>query len=200
MKRRRQSGFTLIEIMVAMTIFAFVMTSAMGAVLTMVDANQKSQALNAVMANLNSSLEAMSRNIRTGYDYQCFSDDGDPTESGPLSGHDCINGQAESGISFIPSNLSQGADANTRFYYLIADDQVWQYVTGDDTYTSLTGSDISIDIEDTYDDLVSGFYVYKPTNGQPRVFLKLKGTVNGREGLGASFYLQTTMAQRLLGL
>ena len=197
MKSTRQSGFTLIELMVAVTIFAFVMTSAIGAVLTMVDANQKSQALNAVMANLNSSLEAMSRNIRTGYDYLCFSDE-DPTESGPpsyLELDPCINDHAVSGISFIPSNLSQGADANTRFYYLIADDQVWQYVTGDgEAYTSLTGSDISIN------DQVSGFYVFRPANGQPRVFLKLKGTVNGREGLGASFYLQTTMAQRLLGL
>lgn len=62
----QKKGFTLIEIMVSMSIFIIVMVVATGAVLSAVDANRKAQALGSVMNNLNVALESMVRDVRTG--------------------------------------------------------------------------------------------------------------------------------------
>ena len=61
-----QKGFTIIEMMVAVSIFAIVVTISMGAIFTIVDANKKAQSLKAVMNNLNFALETKTRTIKTG--------------------------------------------------------------------------------------------------------------------------------------
>ncbi len=68
-KINRKSGFTLIELMVASAIFIIVMVIAIGAVLSIVDANRKAQSLNAVMTNLNFAVESMVRDLNTGTNY-----------------------------------------------------------------------------------------------------------------------------------
>ncbi len=67
--RRNDRGFTLIEIMVAVSIFVIVMLIAIGALINAVDANRKAQALSNVINNVNFSLESMIRDIRTGTQY-----------------------------------------------------------------------------------------------------------------------------------
>lgn len=67
----KQKGFTLIEIMVAVSIFLVVMTTAMGAILGIFNANRKVSSLKAVMDNLNFAVETMSREMRFGTKYHC---------------------------------------------------------------------------------------------------------------------------------
>lgn len=85
---KKKEGFTLIEIMVASSIFIIVMFIAVGAILSLVDGNRRAQALSSVVSNLNISLESMVRDIRTGTNYQIpgsndsisfNNSDGDPT-------------------------------------------------------------------------------------------------------------------------
>ena len=64
-----KKGFTLIELMVSSAIFIIVMVIAIGAVLSIVDANRKAQSLNTVMTNLNFAVESMVRDINTGSNY-----------------------------------------------------------------------------------------------------------------------------------
>lgn len=64
-------GFTLIEIMVSVSIFSMVMVIVVGALLVLNDANKKAQALRAIVDNLNFAVEDMTRSIRTGKDYNC---------------------------------------------------------------------------------------------------------------------------------
>lgn len=64
-------GFSLIELLVSMTIFITVMTIASGALLTLIDANQKAQNQKLVMSNLAFVLQSMTREIRTGTDWYC---------------------------------------------------------------------------------------------------------------------------------
>jgi type II secretory pathway pseudopilin PulG len=68
--KKYQNGFTLIEIIVATSIFIIVMFIAVGAILSMVDANRKTRAMSSVVSNLNVALESMVRDIRTGTGYQ----------------------------------------------------------------------------------------------------------------------------------
>ncbi|MBX4189371.1 type II secretion system GspH family protein [Candidatus Parcubacteria bacterium] len=64
-------GFTIIEIMVAITIFIVVMTISMGAILNVFSANAKSQSVKVAFDNLNSALETMSREMRFGTKWHC---------------------------------------------------------------------------------------------------------------------------------
>src|SRR3989344_8318173 len=66
-----KGGFTLIEMIVSIALFAVVMTVAVGALLSLTGANKKAQALQSVMNNLNISVDSMVRNIRMGREYNC---------------------------------------------------------------------------------------------------------------------------------
>ena len=54
--------------LVAVALFSVVMVIAMGAILTVIDANRKAQTLSSVMTNLNFAVESMTRSIKTGVD------------------------------------------------------------------------------------------------------------------------------------
>lgn len=66
---KASSGFTLIEVMVSVGIFSIVMLVALGAVLAIVGANRKAQAVSSIINNLNFALEGMMRDLRTGTNY-----------------------------------------------------------------------------------------------------------------------------------
>ncbi len=69
-------GFSLIEIMVSVAVFSVVIMAGTLSMLSIIDANQKSQSLNSVMTNLNTVLETMAREVRVGSLY-CLTDSGD---------------------------------------------------------------------------------------------------------------------------
>ena len=69
MKNQKRQGFSLIEIMVSLAIFAIVVVVATGALLSTIDATKKAQATQTVLTNLNLALEGMTREIHTGSDY-----------------------------------------------------------------------------------------------------------------------------------
>lgn len=64
-----KKGFSLIELMVAVSIFAIVMVISMGAILTVVNGNKKNQNMQVAINNLNFAVESMTRSIKTGYNY-----------------------------------------------------------------------------------------------------------------------------------
>jgi len=66
------AGFTLIEIIVSISIFTVVMLITMGALLTLNDSSRKAQALRTVIDNLNFAVEDMNRKVRTGDVYHCY--------------------------------------------------------------------------------------------------------------------------------
>lgn len=67
----KNRGYTLIELMVAIGLFAFVMTLTSGAYLLIISINRKTQALASGVDNLSFALESMTRTIRTGKSYNC---------------------------------------------------------------------------------------------------------------------------------
>ena len=66
-----KAGFTLIELMVSLTIFSIVMLISVGTLLTLIDANAKAQALYMATTNISFALDVMTRDIRTGHYYRC---------------------------------------------------------------------------------------------------------------------------------
>jgi prepilin-type N-terminal cleavage/methylation domain-containing protein len=188
LKKNFDSGFTLIEIMVAVSIFSIVMLVAIGAVLSIVSANRKAQSLNAVINNLNFALEGMARDLRTGYDYDC-----DAGISGlddcPLGGSEVLfkSSQYKSSVTYSRDVDSNGLGSITRS------------VSG--SSVPLTGNEVNIKSLKFYvvntkklviSDLNSDYLT-------PKIIITVQGEFKGF-GDVTEFNLQTMVTQRRLDI
>ncbi len=182
-KNKSDSGFSLIEIMVSMSLFITVIVISMGSILSVLDANRKSQSLRAVMDNLNFTLESMTRTIRFGNHYHCGSSG---NTSLPL---DCASG-ADSLTLVGPDNASVTYKLVSSRIDRIVDNGVSPqeaFVTSVDvTITKLT------------------FYVFGSAefNGgadlyQPQVILVISGYAGTKASSQSTFTIETTVSQRL---
>lgn len=179
--RKNTLGFTLVELMVSVSIFSFIMVMSMGAVLSVLTANTKSQTLRSVMDNLNSTLESMTRTIRFGTLYHSGNSGvlTNPADTIPSTGDDSITVRDSSGqtVTYKLDTL------NSRIVRNINN-------TGD---FPLTSPDVQINFFKVF---VSGSATGPVDVLQPRVVMVIKGTVIGRNGSGTTFVLQTTVSQR----
>lgn len=67
----KSRGYTLVELIVAIGLFALIMLLASGAYLMMIGLNRQAQGIATGINNLSFALETMTRNIRTGTAYNC---------------------------------------------------------------------------------------------------------------------------------
>lgn len=67
-----RNGFSLIELIVSVGIFALVATFAIGSLLTLTNAQRKAAALQSAFDNVRFAIEAVAKDIRTGTNYQCM--------------------------------------------------------------------------------------------------------------------------------
>src|SRR5690606_15170675 len=92
-------GFTLVEVLVALSLFIIIMTVSMTSIVGVFDANRKSRSLKTVINNLNLAVESMAKEMRFGMNYHCGS-------SGTLtSPQSCPSGSDF--ISFLSSDDEQ---------------------------------------------------------------------------------------------
>ncbi|NQV92920.1 prepilin-type N-terminal cleavage/methylation domain-containing protein, partial [Candidatus Kaiserbacteria bacterium] len=165
-KKSPNKGFSLIEIMVAVSLFSVVMTISVGALLSLIDANRKAQALNSVINNLNFALENMSRNIRVGNTYHCDTSTSVPPNID--STQDCSNG----GVLFsFEGNRGDITDPTDQIVYRFINSRIEKSVDGGATFIAITASEVTID------DMK--FYTVGTTRGdssQPRVVMAIQGT------------------------
>ena len=176
-KLKLKSGFTLIEMMVALAVFMVVMTITLAAFLNIVDIQKKTEAFRKVNDNLNFSMEMMMREIREGRNY--------------------CNGVPCGEKSFIFTSRAEGAlviySFNSDGYIerciisVTCDNTSGQRITSDDvTITSLYFT-------------VSGEEI-GPYNGgididQPRVTISISGK-SGAKKIKTILDLQATVSQR----
>lgn len=88
MTKNLQRGYTLLEMMISLTLFSLVMVLATGALFAFVSGDRKSRSTNDVTNNLTFAMESMTRSIRTGVNYQCGGQGGTncwPTGQGTFS-------------------------------------------------------------------------------------------------------------------
>ena len=111
-------GFTIIETMIAISLFLVVVMVGINSLLNASVIHQKSQDLRSIVDNLNFIMEDMSKNIRTGYNYHCFvSGDTIPSTTSPIMStpKSCASGWA---ISFESSTGLTGNDDDQWVYYI----------------------------------------------------------------------------------
>jgi prepilin-type N-terminal cleavage/methylation domain-containing protein len=187
MKKPASSGFTLVEMIVAVGLFAVVMMIAVGALLSLVVANRKAQALQSVMNNLNVTLDDMARSVRMGSVYNC---NGSPPYNTTL---DCPNGDIL--FAFKPYGKGTG-DPSWIYKWDLASKSIMRSEDGGSTFVELTAHEVTIDSLQ--------FFVVGSTRGdslQPKVVIIAKGTAGSNSTKTVStFHIQVTAVQRLLDL
>lgn len=182
------SGFTIIETMIAITIFLIVVMIGTTAILNAYSIGNKSKGMRSIMDNLNFIVEDMSRNIRTGYHYECINNLNQINET-PKS---CKDG---AGLAFESSNGKEG-DPSDQWVY---------YINGDNLFKSIAGGGDSAPIQLNPDEVSitnkkGGFSVlgaegFPPDSQQPFVIIRLAGEITYKN-TKTSFSIQTAISQR----
>lgn len=186
----RERGFTLVEMIVAVGLFAVVMLVSVGALLALINANRKAHALQSVMNNLNITLDGMVRAARMGSTYHCRASG----VSVPLAAADCAEG--DSTFAFEPFG---NTSADQPWVYSFAQDEngigrIYKSENGQ-AAVAITAPEVSIE------DAV--FYVFGTTRGdpvQPKAVVVIKGTAGLSQSNKTTFHIEATAVQRVLDL
>jgi prepilin-type N-terminal cleavage/methylation domain-containing protein len=177
-QKNKFRGFTLVEVLVSLSIFSLVMLIATGSIFTIVDANKKIHSLKSVMTNLNFALESISREIRVGNGFVC-----------PSTGGDCLSGGT--GFRFISNRDLDSVGGNDPVEYTFSNGRIYKQRFGVDTSpVPVTAEEVVI----TY----MRFYVIGSSAGdlkQPRVVMTISGDV-GTGKNKSTFNIQTAISQR----
>lgn len=181
--------------MISLSLFSILATISMGAVFTAINQHNRSQNLSQAMDNLNFIMEDMSRNIRLGTNFHCFSS----SESGTgvdgsgnvnVSPQDCTFGSGSEKLVF------QGSNGSAITYFIDTS-------TGSGRFEKIVGSGIAQVVTPSYisiDATKSGFIVYGSPQSdglQPVINITLAGTVTYK-GVSTKFAIETTVASRPL--
>ncbi len=187
-------GFTLVEMIVSVGLFAVVMLICVSSLLALVSANRKVHALQSVMNNLNVTLDGMVRAIRMG---NSFDASGGCSATDPTRPKDCATG----GTMFSFQPYGNPSPLPTIYRYNVATKRLEKSVAGG-AFVSVTSPQVSIDSLQ--------FFVVGANRGcavspcdvvQPKVVTVIKGTapvLNSRSS--TTFHIQVTAVQRLLDL
>lgn len=193
----KNKGFTLIEIMVATSIFMIIMLMAMGALITTSDTAKKSQAFRTAMDNVNFAMESMTRSLRMGKEYTCVTSNIGVSLPAQASA-DCPLGTSGGGAIIFTPALHPSGSRDTA--YMITARPLLPGQTSQ-THVLERCSPDCLDLVSSEIDIQSlKFFV----NGsdvadkiQPSVYIIMKGTITIK-GEPTTFAIQTMTSQRNL--
>lgn len=222
-KIQKNSGFTLIEIIVSMALFVVVAVVSLGALLKVIDANTKAQTLKTAVTNLNFTMESMVRELRVGSNYYCIeateefqtlgiSPFTETTLSSPL-GCDLTGGAWV--LAFNSSKVYPDVNPTCNLIYayyfsLFSLYKGEQSTCGEQLqfYPLIYGSidplsETDSNIGDTLIEFgATRLKVVTGTGNQPYVRLRLRGTTGSTGGRGlrtaSAFDIQATASQRIM--
>lgn len=206
MKTLKQThrGFTLIEMLVAVSLFTIVMTISIGSLLDMVSANRKAQAIQSVMNNLNVALDGMVRNARMGTNYHCGSGEHVSVKSS------CPQGDTEFAFEAFDGDKD---DTGDQWVYWVDNKRLYksEKSKGAGSAFAITAPEIEIDLFRVY---VTGAGKSLSDAGgdtnQPKVVFVIQGTaaaegntssvIGTQEKVRTTFNVQAVATQRALDL
>jgi prepilin-type N-terminal cleavage/methylation domain-containing protein len=210
----RQQGFTIIEMIVSLGVFSIVITIAVGALLMLVNTNQQLQSEQSVMTNLSFALDSMTREIRTGSEYYCDSENSvtgmfsssnnldEFIESRPEPYQDCPNGRTRDvhGVAFKEGGNSISQSNNRILYYFdIQEGKIYRRI-GDGEGESILSTGIFIRDMDFYvvgsKPLLAGNPGHKD-QASVTIFIE---AAESNDPDAKTYRIQTTVTQRTLDL
>lgn len=191
---KKNKGFTLIELMVSISIFSIIMLTAIGSFLITLNVAKNARALRFAMDNVNFAMESMTRSIRMGKNYYCPSippgDGSDTVFLGTdLGTADCPNGATF--IAFVPQKANPAGSyiayrqrrVKEDFYTLDRCDKTGTCVPTVSSDVNVKKLNFIVKGSSDSDDL------------QPSAYIIMQGEVMVR-GKPVSFAIQTLASQR----
>jgi len=164
----KNKGFTLVEIIIAVGLFALVMVLVSGAYLTMINSTRHTQGITAGINSLSFALETMARTIRTGTSYGC-----------PVAGTDCSGG----------TTFSVRAPSGSTVSYSNGSGVIMQTTNG--VAAPLTDSSINVTSLQFY-----AVGTQPGDTQQARVTIKISGTVSSGPDKTIPFAVETSATMR----
>ena len=152
----------------SLSLFISVMTVAASSMLSIIDANRKSQATNTAVDNLNFVIDNMSRTLRTGKAWAVM----------PLAG-------GNSKVTFVP----QGKTATDRTSYFAENNQI-KIQVGSDPAEALTDTALIVD--------VLNFSLDSSSTAQPFLHVLLRAHVSDKAKYRSNVNISTSISQRTL--
>lgn len=189
---KQNKGYTIIETMIAISIFLVVVMIGMTALLNANLIHQKSQNMRSIMDNLSFIMEDMSKNMRTGYNYHCILDINNL--SNLYNSLSCPNG---GGLIAFESANGSSSNNSDQWVYRINNGDIEKSIDSGNSFIKL-----NIEGEVIIDPVASSFTVVgaEPSPGdtqQPFVTIRLVGNITYRNVI-TPFSLQTSVSQRLI--
>ncbi len=178
-KKQKNSGLTLIELMVSVALFSIVMTIVATAYIHMLSLDRRVRATNDVSNNLNFVVDTMARSIRTGSAYQC------PGSSAP----NCPSPSGQSSFTFVD-------DQEKTVQYDLNSGQIRECYDTGCSFTPITDPRITISSLTFF---VKG--VGNTDTAQPFVTFIIKGSINvDPQQSPVAFSIQTSAVQRQIDI
>ncbi len=183
----QRRGFTLIEVLISLLIFSIVITMAVGALFSMVDAGEESRSTNSVMENLSVALETMAQTVQSSSNYT----PGSLTGSAAVG--TCTNSAAESTLYIEPStssylNIGLGSKKIIDIVYGLKNSQIVEridYSDGSSTIIPITAAEVYI--------TNLTFWINNCSLSKQAVLMAINGFSETRQSNKVDFNIQTTM-------
>jgi len=208
-KNNRKKGFTLVEVLVSVTIFTVVAIVGITAVIVAKSAYEKNQAIRATSDSLMFILDDISRTARLGDYYRCIDQNLiNLQDTGtPLDGQNCR------GVSFEPFWNIDPDSSEDQLIYIFAetvdpetnesmgalfarslDDQSLDSIdVSGESFQRITPRNINIDISRSGFDIIGA----EDFTSQPRIIMRIYGEIVERNQT-TQISLQTTISQRAI--
>jgi prepilin-type N-terminal cleavage/methylation domain-containing protein len=194
-------GFSIIEVIVSLTLFVTVMTIASGSILSLVSTNRISRAEQAIVNNLNFAFEDIAKNLRVGTSYHCAIH----TSNGPFDEpQDCVS--SKSLLAFEPE-YGDPDDPDDQIVYRYqttggggigaqngGSGYIEKSIDGGATYERVTSPDINVT---AFRVRLTGSSITDAL--QPQALLLMQGTITTKNQT-QTFNLQTTITQRIFDI
>lgn len=142
---QNHAGFSLIEVMVAMSIFVTVVSMSVGTLFVLLDANGKAQNMEQAMTNVSFALDSMSREIRTGTFYYGRSG-GNSTPAGNLESYcpSCDQIFFNEGGESLTGGCS-GNDRRIGYRFNSSEESIERKICTSGSWERITSTDVVID-------------------------------------------------------
>jgi type II secretory pathway pseudopilin PulG len=197
----KKNGYTIIETMISVSLFIIIVMMGMNALLNANVLHKKSQSMRSILDSLSFTIEDMSRNLRTGYNYQCYDATNLTLSLVTTSANyprSCASGWA---IAFEPATGNVASYGHAignppvadQWVYYINGGKIFKSVDGAQNFIQLTPDEVTID--QVYGFSVLGAEPPPLDSQQPFVTIRLVGHITYKN-ITTLFSLQTSISQR----
>lgn len=186
-----QKGFSLIEMLVSIALFAVVVTTGVGTLLTMINANARAQSIQIATNNLYFAVDVIARQLRVGSSYYCGNNINAITSGANLaSGSRDCNNAGNTAVAFTDTRTGDrygfALEAGGTKIMRKINNGPWEPLTSD--VVRITELDF----------VVTGSG--NGTTDQPTVTFYITAEVGNTEEDSTSFEIQSSVTQRSLKL